>query len=150
MKLISKTYLLIAILIVAAAINLFLFYQDNNSQTTQSYSIIKVTNAKVLAESASASATLIANGDKESEEKLNEEIEEVQKIIRIIKDGGSIDGQTVDSIPSVLLDDYNKVKQSWESYELAVREVEKTTVFDKSAKDAQLYVSEKSPELILL
>jgi len=149
-KLISKTYLLIAILIGAAAINLFLFYEGSNSQTTQSYSIIKVTNAKVLAESASASATLIANGDKESEKKLNDEIEEVQKIIRVIKEGGSIDGQPVESIPSDLLEDHSQVKQSWESYESAVRVVEKTTVFDKSAKDAQQYVSEKSPELILL
>jgi len=149
-KLISKTYLLIAILIAAAGINLFLFYEDSNSQTTQSYSIIKVTNAAVLAESASASATLIASGDKESEKKLNEEIEEVQKIIRIIKDGGNIDEQSVERIPPVLLDDYNQVVQSWDSYESSVRLVATTTVFDKSAKDAQLYVSEKTPELILL
>ena len=70
MKLISKTYLLVAILISAAVLNLFLFYQDSNSQTTQSYSIIRVGDVKVAAESISSLATSVASGNQEDKDSI--------------------------------------------------------------------------------
>ena len=93
MKLISKTYLLVAILISAAVINLFLFYQDTNSQTTQSYSIIRVGDVKVTAESISALATSVASGNKDDKEQLDKQILEVENIVDIIKNGGKIKGK---------------------------------------------------------
>ena len=99
MKLISKTYLLVAILISAAVINLFLFYQDTNSQTTQSYSIIRVGDVKVTAESISALATSVASGNKDDKEQLDKQILEVENIVDIIKNGGTIKGQSLEKIP---------------------------------------------------
>ena len=98
MKLISKTYLLVAILISAAALNLFLFYQDSNSQTTQSYSIIRVGDVKVTAESISSLATSVASGNKEDKEQLDKQITEMENIVDVIKNGGSIKGQSLEKI----------------------------------------------------
>lgn len=150
MKLISKTYLLIAILISAAVINLFLFYQDTNSQTTQSYSIIRVGDVKVTAESISALATSVASGNKDDKEQLDKQILEVENIVDIIKNGGTIKGQSLEKIPSSLSLDYDKVAASWDSYKSKAQYVENTSVFNPEAIKAVNYILEKNNELVLL
>ena len=77
MKIVSKAYLLIAILINATVFNLFLLYQDQNFQASQSYSIIGVGDIKVKAESISGLSTSVANGILEDKDDLKKEIEEV-------------------------------------------------------------------------
>lgn len=149
-KLISKTYLLVAILITAAVINLFLFYQDSNSQTTQSYSIIRVGDVKVTAESISALATSVASGNEEDKEQLDKQILEVEHIVDVIKNGGSIKGQSLDKIPSSLMSDYNLLAASWESYKSKAQHAENTSVFDPEAITAVNYILKKNNELILL
>ena len=146
MKLISKTYLLVAILISAAALNLFLFYQDSNSQTTQSYSIIRVGDVKVTAESISS----VASGNQEDKEQLDKQIIEVENIVYVIKNGGSIKGQSLEKIPLALTTDYNKVVTSWESYKSKAQHAENTSVFDPEAIKAVNYILEKNNELVLL
>ncbi len=150
MKLISKTYLLVAILISAAVINLFLLYQDSNSQTTQSYSIIRVGDVKVTAESISALATSVASGNKEDKEQLDKQILEVENIVDVIKNGGNIKGQSLEKIPSSLSSDYNKVAASWESYKSKAQHAENTSVFDPEAIKAVNYILKKNNELVLL
>ncbi len=150
MKLISKTYLLVAILISAAALNLFLFYQDSNSQTTQSYSIIRVGDVKVAAESISSLATSVASGNQEDKEQLDKQIIEVENIVDVIKNGGSIKGQSLEKIPLALTTDYNKVVTSWESYKSKAQHAENTSVFDPEAIKAVNYILEKNNELVLL
>ncbi len=63
---------------MAAGINLFLFYEDSNSQTSQSYSIIRVRDVKVAAESVSALATSVAGGNFQDKEQLDNKILEVE------------------------------------------------------------------------
>ncbi len=150
MKLISKTYLLVAILISAAVINLFLLYQDSNSQTTQSYSIIRVGDVKVTAESISALATSVASGNKGDKEQLDKQILEVENIVDVIKNGGNIKGQSLEKIPSSLSSDYNKVAASWESYKSKAQHAENTSVFDPEAIKAVNYILKKNNELVLL
>jgi len=149
-KLISKTYLLVAILILAAVINLFLLYQDSNSQTTQSYSIIRVGDVKVTAESISALATSVASGNNEDKEQLDKQILEVENIVDVIKNGGNIKGQSLEKIPSSLSSDYNKVAASWESYKSKAQHAENTSVFDPEAIKAVNYILKKNNELVLL
>jgi len=149
-KLISKTYLLVAILISAAVLNLFLFYQDSNSQTTQSYSIIRVGDVKVAAESISSLATSVASGNQEDKEQLDKQIIEVENIVYVIKNGGSVKGQSLEKIPSSLTSDYNKVSASWESYKSKAQYAENTSVFDPEAIKAVNYILEKNNELVLL
>ena len=150
MKLISKTYLLVAILIVAAIINLFLLYQDSNSQTTQSYSIIRVGDVKVGVESISALAISVASGNIQEKDQLDKQIQEVENLVDVIKNGGMINDQRLDKIPSSLISDYNKLATSWESYRSDAQYVEVTSVFDPEATKAMKYVLQKNSELILL
>jgi len=149
-KLISKTYLLVGILIIAAIINLFLLYQDNTSQTTQSYSIIRVGDVKVSAESISALAISVASGNNQDKDQLDKQIQEVEHIVNIIKNGGMIKGQSLDKIPSSLISDYDKLATSWESYKLKVQHAEITLVFDPEATKALNYILEKNNKLVLL
>ena len=149
-KLLSKTYLLVAILIAAAAINLFLFYQDTNSQTTQSYSIIKVGDVKVSAESISALAISVAGGNFLDKEQLDNQIQEVEQIVETIKNGGTVKGQALDKIPLSLISDHSKLAESWESYKSKIQKVETTTVFDPESTKAVNYVLQKNDEVVLL
>ena len=63
MKIISKAYFLIVILIFAAGFNLFLLYQHEDLELTQSYSIIRAGDLKVKSESISALAVSVASGN---------------------------------------------------------------------------------------
>ncbi|MCH7966274.1 MAG: HAMP domain-containing histidine kinase [Thaumarchaeota archaeon] len=149
MKIVVKTYLLIGILISLAAFNLFLLYQQEQSTSSQSYSIIRTGDIKVKAESISSTAKSIANGNIEDKIKLQKEIDEVQSILTVIKNGGVIKNQTLEKIPSSISSEYNKVLSSWESYKLVALQVEKTSVFDQEATSAMNYVLQKNQELVL-
>jgi len=98
MKILVKTYFLIAILISLAAFNLFLLYQQEQSTSSQSYSIIRAGDVKVNAESISALATSVANGNLEDKDELQKEIDETHSILTILKNGGQIKGQTLGKI----------------------------------------------------
>jgi len=65
MKLIKKTYFLVGILIVAAAVNLTLLYQAQQETTDESYSIIRASDLKVKVETLSRLASSIASGNEE-------------------------------------------------------------------------------------
>lgn len=150
MKIVSKAYVLIAILIAAAVFNLFLLYQEDNSDTSQSYSIIGTGDVKVKAESISNLATSIANGVLEDKEKLEKEITEVQLTLSTIRNGGEFKGHRLEIIPTSLITDYNKVLSSWESYKSKALIVEKTSAFDLEATNAMNYVLQKNQELVLV
>jgi len=149
MKILAKTYLLIAILIILAAVNLFLLFQQEQSASSQSYSIIRAGDLKVKAESISSLATSVANGNLEDKNKLQKEITEVQSILTVIKNGGEIKGQTLEQIPSSVSSEYNKVSSAWESYKSEALQVEETSVFDQEATSAMNYVLQKNQELVL-
>ena len=150
MKIINKTYLLVAILIVAAVINLTLLYQSEQIDNSQSFSIIKTGDLKVQTESISGLAVSVANGNAEDKDNLDKEIENADLILTMLKNGGAIKGQTVQKIPPSVISDYNKVVTSWNTYKEKALNVEKTSVFDKEATNAISYVLQKNGELILI
>ena len=149
MKIVSKAYVLIAILIIAAVFNLFLLYQDQNVETSQSYSIIGAGDVKVKAESISGLATSVASGVIEDKGELEKEIAEVQSTLEKIRNGGEFKGQTLGNIPTSLVPDYDKVLSSWETYKEKALKVEVTSVFDPEATSAMNYVLQKNQELVL-
>ncbi|MEK6831681.1 MAG: HAMP domain-containing protein, partial [Thermoproteota archaeon] len=149
MKIINKTYLLVTILIVAAVINLTLLYQREQMDNSESYSIIKVGDLKVQTESISGLAVSTANGNVEDKDNLNSEIENVDSILVMLKNGGVIKGQTIQKIPLAVTSNYNKVITSWNTYKEKALNVEKTSVFDKEATSAMNYVLQKNSELVL-
>ena len=138
-----------AILIVAAVINLTLLYQSEQTDKSQSYSIIKTGDLKVQTESISGLAVSVANGNAEDKDNLDKEIENVNSDLTVLKNGGSIKGQTIQKIPSSITSDYNKVITLWNTYKEKALNVEKTSVFDKEATNAMNYVLQKNSELIL-
>ena len=150
MKLISKTYLLITILIFAAGINLLLLYQGQSVEADQSFSIIKVGDVKVGSESISGFVISVASGNNEDKEKLDQKIFEVEEIIQTIKKGGKINGQQLEKIPSELSSEYNDVSTSWSNYKVSVLTAEKISIFDPEATKAMNYLLQKNNELILL
>ena len=149
MKIINKTYLLVTILIIAAIINLTLLYRSEQSDNTESYSIIKAGDLKVQTESISGLAISVANGNGADKNNLNNEIENVDSVLNGLKNGGVIKGQTIQKVPLSLTSDYNKVITSWNRYKEKVSSVEKTSVFDKEVVNAMNYVLQKNNELVL-
>ncbi|MDX1596985.1 MAG: two-component sensor histidine kinase, partial [Nitrosopumilaceae archaeon] len=124
MKIISKTYLLIGILIAVAAINLFLLYYEGQVDSAQSYAIIRAGDLKVKAESISAIATGIASGSMQDESRLQNEIKETETHLKILENGGEIKGQEVAPAHHHLGGAFEKVEKSWQNYKDAVLEVE--------------------------
>lgn len=150
MKIVTKAYLLIAVLILVAAFNLLLLYQDDNLDISQSYSIIRAGDVKVKSELISSLATSIASGNTEDENKFQKEINEIQNTLIKIKDGGEIKGQKLEKIPQSLTPNFNKVSESWENYKSKTIQVKDTSIFDPEATEAVNYVLQKNQELILL
>lgn len=150
MKIISKTYLLITVLIAVAVFNLFLLYEEGQSSYSESYSIIKAGDLKVEAEKISGLATSVASGNINDKQELQTEINNFQTIVEKLNTGESISGQQIEPVPKSLLEDYNHIVDNWKEYKQAVLKVEKTSVFDQEATDAINYVLQKNSELVLL
>ena len=149
MKIISKTYLLVLILIIAAIINLTLLYQSEETDNSESFSIIKTGDLKVQVESIAGLSISVANGNADDKDELNKKIENTDSIISMLEKGGSLEGQTIKKVPSQVSSNYNKVLTSWNAYKEKIANVEKTSVFDKEATNAMNYVLQKNSDLIL-
>jgi signal transduction histidine kinase len=139
----------VSVLIFAAGVNLFLFYQDSHTETDQSYSIIKIADAKVGSEAIASFAISVANGNTQDKESLDKNIQNVENIIKSIKTGGMVDGQVTEKVPNTLVLEYQNLSTSWENYKDSIRKVEKITVFDQEASNAISYILKKNNELIL-
>ena len=150
MKIVSKTYILVGILIAIAAINLALLYQTQQIGTAESYSIIRAGDLKVKSETISSLSASIASGNEQDREVLNNEITDFEHDLDVLKNGGSIRGQGIVTIPSTVSAYYESVYSSWKTYQESASKVEQTSVFDKNVISALNYVLDKNGELILL
>jgi len=150
MKIASKTYLLIGILVSAAIFNLFLLYQDQNIDKNQSYSILKVGDIKVNAEAISSIAVEIASGNEKDITKLEKEFEKIQYNINTLESGGQINNVPVEKVPAEALPQLINVKDSWEKYKQTIQVVQKSSVFDPEATSALNYLLQKNGELNIL
>ncbi len=137
------------ILIIAAIINLTLLYQRDQTDNSESYSIIRAGDLKVQTESISGLAVSTANGNVNDNDELNNKIKDVDSVLAMLKNGGVFKGQTIQKIPPTITSNYNKVITSWNTYKEKALNVEKTSVFDKEATSAMNYVLQKNSELIL-
>ena len=126
-----------------------LLYQREQMDNSESYSIIKTGNLKVQTESISGLAVSVANGNVDDKDELNNEIGNVDSVLVMLKNGGTVNGQTIKKIPPSITSEYNKVITSWNIYKEKALNVEKTSVFDKEATNAMNYVLQKNSELVL-
>ena len=150
MKIINKTYLLIAILIGAAAANLLLLYEVQQIGAAESFSILRAGDLKVKSEIVASLATSIASGNEGDRDNLKQETEEFESILNILLVGGAIRGQPIVTIPDTIRGDYENVALSWDAYKNSADQVQQTSVFDENAVNALNYVLEKNGEMILL
>ena len=150
MKIVTKAYLLIAILIAAAIFNLFLLYQQDQEGASQPNSIIRSGEIKVKAEAISSSAISVASGDFTERDSLEIEIDEVKSIMKILKDGGIYNDQPHESLPSSMNEDYSQVLETWKNYQLSIGDVVTTSRFNPEAIKTSEYVLDKNQEMILL
>ncbi len=150
MKITIKTYILIGIVIATASINLFLVYSIQQAGTAESLSIIRAGDLKVSAETVSGLATSIASGNDQDREKLKNVIQNFENSLDVLKNGGTIRGQAVVTIPSILSNQHDQVTSSWSSYKESATTVQVTSVFDKNVIEALNYVLERNGEVIIL
>lgn len=150
MRIISKTYILVGVLIVLAIINLLLLFQIQQVGTDESYSIIRAGDLKVNTETISSLSASVASGNEQDKEILKQEITNFEHVLSVLKNGGTIRGQGIVTIPKTISAEYDNVYNSWNSYQLSASNVEGTSVFDKGVVNALNYVLDKNGELILL
>lgn len=149
MKIIQKTYLLVGILIAAAAVNLILLYQSGQESTDESYTIIRVADLKVKVETFDSLANSIANGFEADREILKEKTNEFQSVLNILKGGGEIRGQSILVIPTILLGEFREVENSWNKVRDSLDQIQVQAVSNFEAKNAVNYILGKNGEMAL-
>jgi len=149
MKIVSKTYILVGVLIAIAAVNLFILYGLEQESTLESYSIIRAGDLKQKTETIASLASSIANGNDEDREKIKIEIQEFENYLDVLKDGGTIRGQSIVTIPNTISTEYGMLVGSWNSYKNSAGVVQDTSVFDEEVINALNYVLDKNEELLL-
>lgn len=103
MKIISKTYLLIGVLIIVAVFNLLILYNAQVSVVSESYSIIRAGDLKAKVETIAALASSIASGNDSDRKILEAEVMEFDAVLNTLRNGGQIRGQSVSPIPADLM-----------------------------------------------
>jgi len=149
LKIIQKTYFLVGILIAAAAVNLTLLYQSGQESTDESYTIIRVADLKVKVETFDSLANSIANGFEADREILKEKTTEFESVLNILKGGGTIRGQPIVVIPTILLGEFREVENSWNIVRDSLDQIQIRAVSNDEAKDAVNYILGKNGEMAL-
>ena len=149
MKIIQKAYFLVGILIAAAAVNLVLLYQAQQESTDESYTIIRASDLKAKVETLASLANSIASGNEVDRQTLKDEMDEFESVLNILKTGGTIRGQSVVTIPENILDEYDKVVNSWNIYRQSAEQIQTTAVFHQESVNSLNYILEKNGEMAL-
>ncbi|MFQ5572794.1 MAG: ATP-binding protein, partial [Nitrosopumilaceae archaeon] len=138
------------ILIGIAAINLFILYDLQQIGTEESYSIIRAGDLKAGTETVAALSSSIAAGNEHDKTILKNEIREFENVLDVLKNGGTIRGQNIVTIPDAVAAEYGGVVSSWNSYKISASVIQETSIFDKEVVDSLNYVLDKNEELLLL
>ncbi|NDB89739.1 MAG: two-component sensor histidine kinase, partial [Thaumarchaeota archaeon] len=140
MKIISKTYLLVGVLIAVAIINLLVLYNTQNAIASESYSIIRAGDLKTKTETIAGLAISVANGREVDRALLEKEISEFDTVLNTLKSGGTIRGQTVSPIPDNILQDYTIMDSRWNEYRKEAIAVQSSSLYNNEVIEAVNYV----------
>lgn len=149
MKIISKTYVLIGILVSVALFNLFILYNTQTNSVNDSYAIIRAGDLKTKVETIASLASSIAGGNENDRSNLENEIRDFDNVLDTLKNGGVIRGQTVPQLSPELSSDYEAVKRNWESYKKEASQIQVLSVHNPETVTALNYVLDKNTEMIL-
>lgn len=150
MKIIQKAYFLLAIIIVAALVNLFLFVGTAQESTSDSKAIIASNDLKVTTEKIARLANTIARGDETARDTLVVRINDFNSAFMMLKTGGKIQDFVVSAVPNQLKGKYDAIDSSWQSYKKQAETIQVETVFDPEVRNALKYTLEKNGDLTLL
>jgi len=149
MKIIHKTYTLLAVLIAAASINLFLLLTTQQESELDSNAIIAATDLKSLTERITGNANAIAAGDEDARERIKIRMGEFETIFNTLRSGGQLNNNRIASVPASLDSDFAKIAISWSSYKHSTEIIQVEPVINDEVKNALTYVLEKNGELVL-
>lgn len=149
MKIISKTYLLVGVLIAVAIVNLLALYSTQESIANESYSIIRAGDLKTKTETIAGLAISVANGREVDRVSLEKEINEFDTILSTLKSGGNIRGQVVSPVPNKISQDYTTMASRWNEYREEAIAVQSSSLYNSEVVSAINYVLDKNTELIL-
>ncbi|HEY8110618.1 MAG TPA: ATP-binding protein [Candidatus Nitrosotenuis sp.] len=149
MKIISKTYLLIGILVAVALFNLFILYNTQITTTNESYAIIRAGDLKTKVETIASLASSIAGGNENDRKTLDNEIMDFDNILNTLKNGGTIRGQSIPQLSSDIASEYDAVKKNWELYKKEASQIQVSSVHNPETMAALNYVLDKNTEMIL-
>jgi signal transduction histidine kinase len=149
MKIVSKTYFLVGVLIAVAIFNFVVLYNTQLIAGTESHSIIRASDLKAKVETIASLATAIASGDEGARSALQNEIADFDNILETLRSGGFMRGQEIVPIPHTIIPDYDKIKKNWNAYKVDASKVQQLTTFDSEVVAALNYVLGKNSEIIL-
>ncbi|NDF25486.1 MAG: HAMP domain-containing protein [Thaumarchaeota archaeon] len=149
MKIISKAYLLVGVLITVGIINLLALYGTQESTANESYSIIRAGDLKTKTETIAGLAISVANGREADRASLEKEISEFDTVLNTLKSGGTIREQAIPPIPNKILQDYTVMASRWNEYRKEAIAVQSSSLYNKEVVSAINYVLDKNTDLIL-
>jgi len=150
MKFISKTYILLAIIIGTAGFNLFLLYMIQQEGTVESNAIIHANDIKVKVSNVASFASSISAGNEEDRVLLQDEVNDIDSVFDVLRTGGTINGQTVLGVPNDILPQFNKNYNIWRIYKQSAKTIQEESVFDPTVRESLNYVLQKNGELVIL
>ena len=150
MKIVYKTYVLLAVVIVVSSINLFVLLQTSQENETVLHSISSASNLKVIVERIAGTANSIASGNEADRQTLLKQINDFENTYAMLGSGGDLNGTTIIAVPTELRNNYGDVGNSWNIYKQKAEEIRQEPVFDPAVKNALQYILEKDGDLITL
>ena len=150
MKIVYKTYVLLAVVIAVSSINLFVLLQTSQENETVLHSISSASNLKVIAERIAGTANSIASGNEADRQTLAQQINDFENTYAVLGSGGDLNGTTIIPVPTELRNNYGDVGNSWNIYKQKAEEIRQEPVFDPEVKNALKYILEKDGDLITL
>lgn len=149
MKIIHKTYFLLAIIIAAASINLFLLLATERETESDSNAIIGATDLKATTERILGTSNAVAAGDEGSREGLKIRLDVFDNILNTLRHGGELNNNKIAAVPDVLKSDFENITILGDSYKRKAQTIQVAQVFNPEVKDALKYVLEKNGELVV-
>ena len=150
MKVVSKTYVLLSVIIGVSLINLFVLLQTSQENETVLHSISSASNLKVTVERIAGTANSIASGNDVDRQTLTQQITGFENTYNVLGSGGQLNGITIIAVPNELRDTYTDVGNQWNIYKQKAEEIRQESVFNPDVKNALKYILEKDGDLITL
>ena len=149
MKIIQKTYFLLAVIIAVASINLFLLLATEQETEADSNAIIGATDLKATTERILGTSNAVAAGDEGARERLKIRLDIFDNILNTLRYGGELNNNKIAAVPDVLKSDFENITILGDSYKRKAQTIQVAQVFNPEVRDALKYVLGKNGELVV-